>query len=224
MGHARDSNKPNEDIVARSTDGGLSWTHKKYDILGGSDNLRTCPGNVDFAHTDFAFKSQGSRFYYSYDRCNSWRGPFRLAVTGIRGHMAARTDYLVNGKGDCHFFLAAERIAGEEEKAFCARTVDGGKTFDFLGWMTDAEPPGYERWVMPSTIRLSRNHLVSAMRRKINRVYDAIEKLDWIDVYESKDNGKGWRFLSKVADTAEVNSEYNSSERRSLVRDIRFSG
>ena len=30
-GHAKDD-RSNEDIVARSSDGGLTWTHKKYDI------------------------------------------------------------------------------------------------------------------------------------------------------------------------------------------------
>jgi hypothetical protein len=210
-GHARDPDKPNEDIVARSTDAGLNWTHKKYDILGGSDDLAICPGGINFGHPDFAFKSQGSRFYYAYDRCHNWRGPFRLAVVGIQGHMAARTDYLVNGSGDCHFFLAAEPTEGEQEKAFCARTTDGGKTIKLQGWMTDPNPAAFERWVMPSTVRLSGTHLVSAMRRKIKTEDSPIERLDWIDVYQSKDNGKSWRFLSKVADTAVVNSQYNGN-------------
>jgi len=35
--------------------------------------------------------------------------------------------------------------------------------------------------------------------------------LNWIDVYESHDNGKSWQFLSKVADTDVVNSDHNGN-------------
>jgi len=58
-GHARDTKRSNEDIVARSSDGGLTWTHKKYDIMS-SDNgktwgkaiiLRTGARNWDFGYS-----------------------------------------------------------------------------------------------------------------------------------------------------------------------------
>jgi hypothetical protein len=214
-GHARDKDKENEDIVARSTDGGLTWTDKKYDVLSSDDNMQPSPGGIDFAHPDFAFKCQGERFYYSYDRAKTWHGPFRLRVPGLPGgdnDLESRTNYLVSGKYDCTMFLGVEP-EGAEDLAYCARTTNGGKTFDFVSWISP-EPDmaqKYERWAVYSGVRLSQDHLIAALRRKINKTQGAIQRLNWIDVFESWDDGKTWIFLSKVADTDIVNSEHNGN-------------
>ncbi|HUT30468.1 MAG TPA: PA14 domain-containing protein [Sedimentisphaerales bacterium] len=214
-GHARDKSRPNEDFVAHSTDGGLTWTHKKYDILSHSDNLLPCPGGVDFTHPDFALKCQGKRFYYSYDRTKTWNGPFKLNVSSLPGgdeKMDSRTVYLVNGKTDC---LACFNVdhGNRNDLAFCARTSDGGKSFDFVGWISPepAKVPKYERWFIFSSARLADNHLLGALQRKYNNREATIKRLNWIDVYESLDNGRSWRFLSKVADTDVVNSDFNGN-------------
>jgi hypothetical protein len=80
------------------------------------------------------------------------------------------------------------------------RTTDGGRTFEFLSWIGK---PKNVRAVMPSSIRLSDTHLLTAMRRRYDEKYMDKPSLgnNWIDVYESEDNGKTWRFLSKVAET-----------------------
>ena len=79
-----------------------------------------CPGGIDFTHPDFAMTirmidaSVGpSRFYYSIDRGHHWQGPFRLPQLDTKG-IAARTDYLVNGKQDCMLFLTAAKTDGRE--------------------------------------------------------------------------------------------------------------
>jgi len=214
-GHARDKSRPNEDFVARSTDGGLTWTHKKYNILSEGDNLLTAPGDIDFTHPDLAFKCQGERFYYSYDRTQTWNGPFRLdvsALSGGDGKMDSRTVYIVNGQSDCLVCINID-CGDRNELVFCAQTTNGGKTFDFLGWVSP-EPqkaPKYERWFIFSIVRLADNHLIAAFQRKYDNGGAIIQRLNWIDVYESRDGGKTWKFLSKVADTDVVNSDHNGN-------------
>ena len=70
-----------------------------------------------------------SRFHYSTDRGHTWKGPFRLALVGHPEiDIAARTDYIVNGKNDCLLFLTAAKTDREEGRVLCACTTDGGKT------------------------------------------------------------------------------------------------
>jgi len=214
-GHARDNSRSNEDIIARSIDGGLTWTHKKYDILSSGDNMQPSPGGIDFTHPDFAFKCQGERFYYSYDRTKTWHGPFRLKVPGLPGgdeNLQSHSNFIVNSKNDCFVFLGVQP-EGAEDLAYCTRTTNGGKTFDFVGWISPdmTKAPKYERWAVYSGVRVSGNHLIAAIRRKINKRNGRIRRLNWIDVYESHDNGKNWKFLSKVADTDVVNSDFNGN-------------
>lgn len=214
-GHARDYSRENEDIVARSLDGGLSWKYTQCPILGGGDPVKPSPGGIDFSHPDFALKLQGPRFYTSYDRARTWAGPFRLDVRGVPktgGEIQARTCYL-DGKGsECRFFIGF-RPEGFEDLSCSIRTVDGGKTFELEGWISP-EPglaPRDERWMVYSAVRLQNGHLVAALRRKLNRSGGGVRTLNWIDVYESKDNGRTWTFLSKVTNTTEPNTPYNGN-------------
>ena len=123
-----------------------------------------------------------SRFYYSTDRGHTWRGPFRLPLFDQPG-IAARTDYLVNGKHDCLLFLTAAKRDGQEGRPLCVRTTDGGKSWQFVAWIGD-EPQGYA--IMPSTVRLGANELLSAIRCRDG-------ERSWIDTYRSLDLGKSWK-------------------------------
>jgi hypothetical protein len=148
-----------------------------------------------------------TQFFVSSDRGKTWRGPYALPDFSGK-QLTARTDYLVNGKDDCLVFLSAmePRVqAGIQDRAFAARTRDGGRTFAFLGWMT-GEPIAI-RSVMPSTARLSDSHLVSALRRRLDVPISGPHKLQkmWIDAYQSQDDGNTWEFLSQVADTGADN-------------------
>jgi len=88
---------------------------------------------------------------------------------------------------------------GMKDRAFCAQTGDGGRSFQFLGWMT--HEPGV-RSVMPSTVRTSGSELLSVMRRREDKVIDGCSEIgNWLDAYRSGDEGRTWEFLSKVADT-----------------------
>ncbi|MBA7591996.1 hypothetical protein ES708_34167 [subsurface metagenome] len=87
------------------------------------------------------------------------------------------------------------------EETFLARTTDGGKTFTFISWIVPWSDP--YRSVMPAPVRISQTKFVVAVRRKS-------ELNNWIDCYESTNNGKSWSFLSKVAYTEDAN-KYNGN-------------
>jgi len=220
-GHARDAGRSNEDIVAHSSDGGLTWTHKTYPALSSDNNLQPLAEEMNFSRDGFAFKSQGSRFYYTYDYGRTWAGPFRLNIKQLPfddGHIESHTCYLVTGPKEGYFFFGVEP-EGAEDRFYCTRTTDGGRTFDFLGWISPSieDAPTYERWAVYSAVHVSDSHLIAALRRKINKRRGKIRTLNWIDVYESKDKGRTWTFLSKVADTDVVNSDFNGNP-PSLIR------
>jgi hypothetical protein len=204
--HAIDHDRPEEHLLARSRDGGLTWAvedpARKGALVPTGKALhgvpppgvterpwRDCPGGIDFTHPGFALTVRmtdtncgPSRFYYSTDRGHTWEGPFRLPLFGQPG-IAARTDCLVNGKHDCMLFLTAAKQNRREGRPLCARTIDGGKTWQLVGWLTP-EPEGYA--IMPSTVRLAAGELLSAVRRSEG-------PKRWIETYRSRDDGQTWR-------------------------------
>ena len=213
--HHIDREKPEEHWLARSLDGGETWAleypaEKGYliaqgDALHGTETpglpvpeMRACPGGIDFTHPDFALTlrmtdidaQSPSKFYYSNDRGHTWEGAFLLPNVGVNG-IAARTDYIVDGKHECLLFQTAGKSDGSEGRPFCMRTIDGGKTWEFLSWIMP-EPEGFG--IMQSTVRLSENTLVTTIRRReiSNR---------WIAAYISRDNGRSWEFLNDPVDT-----------------------
>ncbi len=206
-GHSIGGNSKN--LLARSLDGGETWSVEDPDnFVGDGGKAVPSPGNINFAHPDFAMRCGGSEFFISYDRGKTWKGPCNFPGFGLNLKLTSRTDYIVNGKHDCLIFLSAKEPRVEaalHDRAFCARTTDGGKTLKFLSWMT-AEPIKI-RSVMPSTARCSQSHLVSAMRRRLDVNISGPNKMRkcWIDVYQSADNGATWEFLSQVADTGASN-------------------
>lgn len=174
--------------------------------LGLANSPEACPGNIDFSHPDFALMCARTGlgggthawFYTSVDRCHTWDGPFALPMFGQTG-IDARTDALITGSDECLLFLTAAREDGSEGKGvFCARTTDGGKSFEFVSWVAQAES-GYV--IMPSSVRLSETRILSAVRCKIgDRNLDT--EVCWIDLYASDDNGASWACLSRpVEDT-----------------------
>ena len=105
-GHAIDYTRPADHLLARSLDGGETWSIEKPESLlppPGTKmaNVPTEPGGkpavdctlaIDFSHPDFAMtirmashQNGPSRFYYSNDRCKTWNGPFKFPDFGEAG-------------------------------------------------------------------------------------------------------------------------------------------
>ncbi|MGC9326306.1 MAG: sialidase family protein [Candidatus Hinthialibacter sp.] len=194
-GHPIDSDKPSTVRQARSLDGGETWNLEIPSYIqqdGGERPASQLQEKIDFTHPHFAVRFRNNRFYYSYDRCRTWSGPFLLPDFGRKG-LLARTDYIVNGKHDLLAFLAAEKDEGGEGWPCCIRTQNGGLTWEHIGWI--GEQPGKGGYsIMPSTLRINDNSLLSIIRRR-----DDIEgeRTWWIEGYLSPDNGRNWYLLAQ---------------------------
>jgi hypothetical protein len=212
--HSINWDKPAAHMLARSLDGGETWTLEKPPSLRAPDGMKMagvptepggkpmtdCPGGIDFTAPGFIMTVRmedihvgPSRFYYSYDKGKTWSGPYRVPNFGQKG-IAARTDYLVNGKHDLTMFLTAAKSNGKQGHAICVRTKDGGKTWNMISFL-GPEPAEDDKAIMPSSVRLSPQTIVTALRHP-----------SWIDLYRTDDDGKNWRFVSKaIPDTGAHN-------------------
>ena len=203
--HHINKSKPEEHLLARSLDGGATWSIEnpsaKGDLIPVGEALhgvappglkerpwQECPGGIDFTHPDFCLTARmtdahvgPSRFYYSVDRGHNWRGPFRIPSFNQPG-ISARTDYVVNGKADCMLFLTAAKQNRREGRPLCVRTVDGGATWNLVS-LIGPEPSGFG--IMPSTVRLGDNELLCAVRRREG-------PKRFIETFRSTDNGSHW--------------------------------
>lgn len=222
--HNIDREKPEHHVLARSLDGGHSWKleypAEQHVLVGpSSKGFRhgtlppgqyepepvDCPGGIDFTHPGFAMtlrmtdaNTGESRFYYSYDRGHTWKGPFKLPMMGQKG-ISARTDMVVNGKHDCFFFLTASKANNKEGRVICVRTTDGCKTFEFVSYV-GPEPKGY--YIMPSTVRISPTELLCTIRCKSG---EDEPFRSWIESWRSKDNCKTWEFDKELVGCGEGN-------------------
>jgi hypothetical protein len=202
---------PYRSLLARSLDGGQSWqVEEPQGFVDEDAALRPLTTALDFLAPGFALRVTGTGyhgnsegrggFFVSTDRGRRWQGPY--AFTGLDDdpqlcgfELTPRTDYLVEDSQECLLFLSArpnDEWGGD--RVFCVRTVDGGRTFRFVAWVVGPDDP--YRAVMPSSVRLSPTHLVSAIRRRQMGTEQC-----WLDAYVSQDQGQCWRFLSRIGDT-----------------------
>jgi hypothetical protein len=203
--HHIDREKPEEFWLARSMDGGMTWTLEhpaekgflipRGDFLHGTETpgfelppITDLKEPMDFAHPDFVltFRMENinagtSRFEYSYDRGRTWSGPYRLPNFGTKG-TAARTDYIVNGKRDAFIFITVGKKNRREGRPLCTKTTDGGLTWKLVSWI-GPEPDGFA--IMPSTVRISDTELLTTLRRREGT-------FRWISAWRSKDNAETW--------------------------------
>lgn len=196
-GHTIDGAAPQVPRLARSLDGGMTWSVEVPSFLNqdGSENKPiTCDGNIDFTHPGFAFmirmqssNAGFSNFYWSNDRCRTWNGPFALPAFDRKG-IFSRTDTIIENKSTMTAFLTAAKEDGKEGWPMCVRTTDGGKTWLQQSWIGPQPGPGGYA-IMPSTVRLSESELFTFIRRRSDT---SREKRWWIEPFRSLDNGKSW--------------------------------
>jgi hypothetical protein len=200
--HPYDNTKPEVPTLARSLDGGETWSLETPSGLRppaqGGGEARDLTEPMDFTNPNFAMKlwfgeaSKGpSWLWYSNDRGHNWNGPYRVPDFG-QPAIAARTDYIVNGKRDAFLFLTAAKKNGKEGRVFCARTTDGGLHWNFVSYLGE-EPAGFS--IMPSSVRLSKSEIVTATRVKED------QNTSHIDIYASTDNARTWSLRSQSIGT-----------------------
>ena len=210
--HPYDRSKPEEPHLARSLDGGATWSIESAPSLVAPEGMYTASGPggkatdltepLDFTHPSFAMtlrmtdpQKGKSWLFYSYNRGKTWTGPINFPMLGQSAIMA-RTDYIVNGKRDAMAFVTAAKATGREGRPLVARTKDGGLTWKFVAWVAPDPKDGFS--IMPSSVRLSPSEILTTVRHK----YSLPEGPNWIDAYLSKDDGKTWQFFGRpVPDT-----------------------
>jgi hypothetical protein len=205
--------------LARSTDGGKTWTKEDpANFVGDGLEPVASPGQINFEVPGFAMRVMGigyhgsldpkGAFFVSENKGKTWSGPYRfnglLEDENLQGKViTARTSYLVTGSASCLVFMSARpgtSIPGQiaVDKSFVAETTDGGKTFRFKSWIVPLSDP--YRAVMPSVVRMNDKSVIAALRRRIMSKDSC-----WIDTYISTDNGASWKFLSKAGETGDRN-------------------
>lgn len=190
--HAIDDSKPSVHALARSTDGGESWSIEFPKVFSVEETTDP-PAGIDLSAPDSAvllkmesYKEGYSRWYYSPDRGKTWQGPYPLPRFDYP-MVVARTDYLVEGPKSMTVFVTVSDAGGEGRAyTIAARTDDGGRTWRELGTLAKYDD-GFS--IMPSTVRLPGGRLVSAVRNK--RGGNA-----YLEIVASDDGGKTWLHLA----------------------------
>lgn len=203
--------------LARSKDGGKSWTvFDPVNYVGDNGKKTKLTEPINFLREGFALRVSGDtyhgnkdpegQFFYSYDKGKIWNGPFYLGDVSklsrfSRYILTPRTDYLVLGEKECLIFISS-RIpeTGMSDKISVIHTKDGGLTFQLLSDYVVSESDPH-RAAMPNTVRISDNELVMSIRRRVI----ADNTKNWLDLYYSYDLGKTWEFRSKIGDTGAYN-------------------
>lgn len=196
---------PNGRTFFRSYDKGETW--KQTDISLSYDDAKQI-GDINrplhFEDPRFAFVGNGKTMNFSFDKGKTWNMPYEYPDFGkdIGGH-SSRTDYVVLNDSTIRIFTALKFI-GEKgygiDRSCMLETTDNFGTLKFISWIAETDTL---RSTMSSTIKITDNHMLTALRRKYATPVSVNNGLDfnWIDVYETKDGGRTWHFLSKIADT-----------------------
>jgi hypothetical protein len=198
--HPYDNTKPEQPRLARSLDGGETWTIEAPPSLlppeQGGKAVTDLPKPMNFRAPNFAMTLRfvdtdigPSRLWYTVDRGKTWLGPYAFPQLGQPG-IAARTDYIVDDAESALVFVTAAKSDGKEGRVLCARTEDGGMKWKMVSWI-GTEPAGFS--IQPSSVRLSPKELLTAMRVKLDNDTTGIE------IYRSRNDGDSWQMWARPA-------------------------
>jgi hypothetical protein len=184
--HQIDPVRPRSIMLARSIDGGETWSASEAGYPEGQ--LQRFGMDIAFDAPGFALNARDDKAFISLDKGRSWKGPFRLPFADL--HLRARTDYQVLGPKDLALFLTAEKTNDREGRPFCARTRTSGKYWNQFAWIGPEPPSGYS--IMPSSIRMPNGDLLVALRHRDN---DPAQH-NFIELFRSHDGGLSWQCMA----------------------------
>jgi len=202
--HQIDSARPRTNMLARSPDGGETWSVSEAGYPDGQ--LKPFPTDIPFDASGFALNARGDKAFISLNRGRTWNGPFRLPFADL--HLRARTDYQVLGTKDLMLFLTAQKTNDREGRPFCARTRTGGKYWNQFAWIGPEPPGGYS--IMPSSIRMTNGDFLVSLRRRDN---DPAQH-NFIELFRSRDGGLSFQWL---VNPVKENGQYSGNP-PSMVR------
>ncbi len=216
-GHSIDGVQENH--LAKSLDGGQTWRAYRPEGYFRDENQKYRGGDkrpvataLNFLDPHLVVKmfSQGYHgtedpeggFFVSRDRGNTWEGPHTLGGLyereGLKGRiLSARTAYLPQDRNTCLFFISAKPPVETEagNRVGCVQTSDGGRSFEFLSWVTPED--GRSVAIMPQAVPISPDTFVLAYRK----IYKNHDGDDAIEIYRSEDRCRSWQFASTVTIT-----------------------
>jgi hypothetical protein len=205
-----------ENHLAKSQDGGLTWRAYRPDGYFRDENQKYCGGDkqplttaLNFLDPNLVVKvfSQGYHgtedpvggFFVSRDRGDRWEGPHTFTGLydgeGLKGKvLSARTAYLAQDENTCLFFISAKPPVDKEagNRVACMQTRDGGRSFEFLSWVTPEDARAVA--IMPQAVALSGDTFVLAYR-KIYKNHDGDAA---IEIFRSEDRCRSWAYASTV--------------------------
>ncbi len=203
-----------ESKFSRSKDGGATWTVFDPDDFLDDENVKWLPAGkkqlespINFLHEGFAMRFFASGyhgnddpeggFYYSYDRGETWAGPYKLGTLNDEAELkgkkiSARTDYLVLSEKELVFLTSVSN--GKVNRIACIKTNDGGMSFQFVSWVTPED--NHFSAIMPATVQISKDKFVLSFRK----IYPSLKntKGNMIESYVSEDGCRTWRYLSNI--------------------------
>ncbi|WP_152364968.1 sialidase family protein [Microlunatus speluncae] len=216
--HPRDRSRPFVPVVARSLDGGRTWTHEPFTgvVPGGVETLSgdehvdealqvgprldavefVAPATaVDFTDPETIVLVartgivDGARSWFYVSRDHARTWSGPHPI-GEFGQraVAARTDVAPLGRHEALFQLTTGKDDGSEGRVLSVWTGDGGRTFEPRGWV-GPDPDGWA--IMPSSLVLDDGTILCA--RRCAGAGDGVTKPHWIDLYASDDDGRSWR-------------------------------
>ncbi|NLN04982.1 MAG: exo-alpha-sialidase [Clostridiaceae bacterium] len=154
-----------------------------------------------------AITIKGDVYVVSMDKGNTWDGPFAYLTFGREN--TSRTSYMILGRKKMLAFMSHNIMENTLNKpfydrAFASITLDGCKTWHFVGDITDDEA----RSVMPIIVKLDDGTLVAAYRRRLRK--HPVDDV-WIEVKRSTDEGRTWHSPVRAAVTYNPDNPANSN-------------
>jgi hypothetical protein len=191
---------PLEKFLARSKDGGATWTIEgphKFDGVGATEppdfdpakSILTVCGGYDHGGDDCP---REGGFYLSRDRGLSWGGPYVFSGMGDFAHPFMNTSR-TRVVGDLVFLSRRKESHWGSDEVIISQM--GGGRFQRISTVSDDAG----RVVMPAVVRVGDSLVMCARRRGRPR------RVGWVDSYISKDGGATWHGGGEVAETGGYN-------------------